>query len=74
VLPIDWRTARAVHDITRFRTRVINGGSLGRIVDIESHGTDINYTVEFAIPHTCGAIVRIEGLTGSDVEYFEHSG
>src|SRR6478752_6829257 len=73
VPPIDWRIARAVHDITRFRTRVIKGGSLGRIVDIESHGGDVNYTVEFAIPHTCGATVRLEGLTGSDVEYVEQS-
>ena len=70
---IDWRTARAVHDITRFRTRVINSGSLGRIVDSQSHGVDVNYTVEFAKPHTCGATVRIEGLTESDVEYVEQS-
>jgi hypothetical protein len=40
VPPIDWATARAIRDITRFRTRVIERGSLGRIVDMESHGVN----------------------------------
>ena len=67
VSPLDDHLARALHDIARFRTTVIHSGTLGRIVGMEPGGTGLVYSVEFWIPHTCGATVRVEGLTGSDV-------
>ena len=69
--PFDGHLALAVHDITRFRTTVIHTGSLGRVVGIESGRTSFSYSVEFLIPHTCGATVRVDGLTGSDIQYIE---
>jgi hypothetical protein len=57
---------RAVHDIARGRTVVVQDGSPGRIVDQHPGWAATSYTVEFQpVP---GASVTVVGLTEGDVQ------
>jgi hypothetical protein len=71
--PIVGGRARAIRDITRFRTRIVGGGSFGRIVSIDEGDMVATYTVEFALPRLRGATVTVSGLIASDIDEVQAS-
>ncbi|ACV78908.1 hypothetical protein [Nakamurella multipartita] len=59
--------ARTVHDIVRFRTRIIEAGTLGRIVEVDDHGPAC-YTMQFELRNLNGATITVPHLTEYDVK------
>ena len=63
-----------LHDIRRFRTRVVTHGSLGRIVALCADRTDPTYIVEFSPQGGAGATVVLAGLNDHDVRLRDDAG
>jgi hypothetical protein len=59
--------ARTVHDIVRFRTKIVCAGTLGRVLDVEDRGT-LWYTIQFELRNLNGATITVPHLTESDVQ------
>jgi hypothetical protein len=59
--------ARSVHDIVRFRTRIIEAGTLGRVVEVDDRGP-VCYTIQFELRNFNGATVTVPYLTEYDVQ------
>jgi len=66
-MPLETLSAvRAVHDIQRGRTVVVQHGSPGRIVNQRPGWADTTYTVE--LKPAPGGSVTLVGLTAGDLE------
>lgn len=63
---------RVTHDIIRFRTRVLAGGSPGRIVGVRYLSSGTAYTVEFQLRRMASAKVTINDLAECDVQADVH--
>jgi hypothetical protein len=58
--------ALAIHDIVRFRTAVVEAGTLGRVVEVDDRAVT-QFTIQFELPSLNGATITVSHLTELDV-------